>query len=322
MQPQKTFIDWLKFRTKTDHYKILEALKPNFYAGEELRLGAQEQGRDGWTYRRSFYLVDERIGSVDYGGESQRDWVRVDLSGSACRWVKDWYGMSLLVDQLDSAELRRVDIALDVFDGSVNIDSVLREHKAGGFDRGGRRPKERRILSEDQSEGWTVYIGSRDSSRFVRVYGKGWELLDKTGAMGMVRTIPGWRDAVFSWDNGEKSKAGDYVRMEAEFKPSDGFVLPWTMLTTPDQFFAGIGSYFASQVDSRPLLIQSMPSQLFAKLSNESAMYYATMQVGSLLALQLQKRGDTDANRLQIFRELLGDKTPTERLVEAGVLML
>lgn len=30
------------------------------------------------------------LGRVDYGGDSQRGWVRWNLPGKACEWVRDW----------------------------------------------------------------------------------------------------------------------------------------------------------------------------------------------------------------------------------------
>jgi len=80
MTGQKTFIDWFKFRTQSHPLEVFEALKSCFIAGLDcLVLCPEEGGKDGWKTRRQLRFADERIGAIDYGGDSQRGWVRVDM---------------------------------------------------------------------------------------------------------------------------------------------------------------------------------------------------------------------------------------------------
>lgn len=96
------------------------------------------------------------------------------MSGKGCDWVQDWQGFSTINESLPTAELRRVDVALDVVDGSVTHESVLAAYQAMQFKRqtGGRNPKMKKIEGSSACDGRTIYIGARESSRFIRCYEK------------------------------------------------------------------------------------------------------------------------------------------------------
>ena len=170
----KTTVDWLKFRTHKSPFEAFESIRAAFgTVGELLALGDPSKGKDGWLYRRSILLAGEQtIGQIDYGGESQREWIRVDVPGAGCEWVQDWEAMVKGLQALD-AQLRRVDLALTTFDGSVTHERVLKAHQDGLFSSGGRNPKGRVIVGTDPRDGRTFYSGSRDGAKYLRCYEKG-----------------------------------------------------------------------------------------------------------------------------------------------------
>jgi len=89
--PQKTTIDWLRYRTQPAPVEGLDALRPMFGdLGSALRLVHLDRGKDGFRQAAAVSVADMVIGRVDYGGESQRGWVRWNLTGKACEWVRDW----------------------------------------------------------------------------------------------------------------------------------------------------------------------------------------------------------------------------------------
>ena len=151
----KTTVDYLKFRTLSSPFDTLEFVRSAFGSvGELLALGDSEKGKDGWAHRRSIILAgDMAIAHLDYGGESQRGWLRFDMSGSGCEWVQDWGAMVVALGLLESASLRRVDLALTTWDGSVNHDRVVQAHTDGLFSAGGRPPKLRQITGSDPRDG-------------------------------------------------------------------------------------------------------------------------------------------------------------------------
>lgn len=318
MTGQKTFIDWFRFRTKSDCQAIFVALQSCFTAGIDcLVLGPQESGKDGWTLRRTLNFADEYIGAIDYGGDSQRGWARVDINGSGSKWLIPEKAANL-IDVLHEPEIKRLDIALDTFDGSVSKEIAFSQHASGGFDRGGRRPGKE--IYDKYESGFTFYVGSRSSSRYIRIYCKGAELLKncKAADLAFIRSNP---DIEICWDGVHKSTIDKYVRLEVEFKPKDGFIVPWTALTQRDSFFAGVGPYLASMVDASPVRIQGMPSALTAQLSMYASMEHARIGYGKVIKTRLMQLGDTLENRLKIFDELVSDE-PSPRLVALGILSI
>ena len=71
---QKTTVDWLRFRTKTEPHNVLRALQPMFGdLAECMRLKPLERGILGFQQAVEIKVADMTVGRMDYGGESQRD---------------------------------------------------------------------------------------------------------------------------------------------------------------------------------------------------------------------------------------------------------
>lgn len=315
----KTGIDYLKFRCQNTHFQVLEAIRPHFYGeGELLSLGDELPGRDGWKIRRALMLADLQIAWIDYGGDSQRGWLRFDMAGKGCEWVEDWKGLEGLRTALTSAELRRVDVKLDFFDGSVTHDKILEAYQAGAFKRenGGRNPIMKKVETSRVIDGRTVYIGARTSARYIRCYEKGWELVNKAG-------FPeGWKkpDMQLDFKNGlGYINVADYYRVEVEFKAVDDVVVPWTILGDPDAYFAGAATFCQSLVDASPRRPQAVPTDLMPKATLAANMEHCRMAYGGLFRTLLMMYGDTPEVKAKLFDELSGNK-PSERLVREGVL--
>ena len=154
-----------------------------FVTPDLVDLGGSEKGKDGWQHRRPIILGgDEILGYVDYGGESQRGWSRWDMSGAGCSWIQRW---DLLAQSLPSigGELRRVDVALDFFDGEVSHEDVLSAYARGLFKKPhvGRSPKLKRLKRLALLMAGLSTL-ARTSSRFIRCYEKGWELRQSKGS--------------------------------------------------------------------------------------------------------------------------------------------
>jgi Putative phage replication protein RstA len=277
-----------------------------------------EKGVDGWEERRAFYLKGQQpLAWVDYGGESQRGWVRLTVAGSGCDYVADWSGVVELSKSLDACTIRRIDLALDLFDGSASHESVLAAHESGRFKRfeGGRNPKMKKIEGSCRTDGRTVYIGARASSRFIRCYEKGWQLCTKfpeTFKTEDLRVfLPGATDAV---------KVADYYRVELELKAVDGAVIPWDVLTAPDAFFAGGAPYLSDLIGSAPERLPVAP-ELDSVVELESMIQNCRIAYGGLFKAWSAIHGDSDAAKVQLFDEVMAD-VPSDRLLKNGVLLL
>jgi DNA relaxase NicK len=269
----KTTIDWAGFRTKSDPFAILEALKPAFgTCADMLTMVASDKGRDGWLFGKDLMMVDIRLGTIDYGGDAQRDWVRVNLTGTGCEWVQDWLAFRGLGDTLKNAEVRRVDIALTTYKGEVTDSMVVKANDEGRFTTSGRAPDMRSIVSSNPRAGKTRYIGSRaKSDKMLRCYEKGFE---------MIKDLP-------EVERNKITKIGEDLveqiyRVELELKAVTKY-LPWFIFTERDLVFAGAYPFCADLLPGVPhRSMQTLPdfkprSDLQAMLANCKASYGPTI---------------------------------------------
>lgn len=317
MEPlNKTTVDWLRFRTQSDPFKTLEAIRPAFGSVADLvQFGPHQKGKDGWQDRREIVLAGDMVlGAVDYGGESQRGWLRWDMPGGGCEWVQDWAAVAGLVGVLDRAELRRVDLALTTADpGLVSHEKVLAAHAADLFSSGGRSPKARIVTGSEPTDGRTVYVGSRTAHKFIRCYEKGREMMVKAGVPEGVRK----QVEQVEFDGLGMVNVADLYRVEVEFKDVDK-VLAWAMLTDRDAYFAGANPFCASLLPGAPIRrAQGLPD-FGGKLALRVQTEHARRAYGTLIRTLYEVHG---GNAQAVLDLLMADK-PSEKLVRAGVLTM
>lgn len=305
MTATATTIDWLRFRTQADPGQILDGLRPLFGPAGVL-LGLGKHGKGLFGYRHSLPLLlgaGTTVGRIDFGGDSQRGWARVDVPGKGCQWVQEWDAISE-VEALPAAELRRVDIALTTWRGEVTHDRFVKAHQDGKFTTRGRPPNLRTIVNSDPTAGRTCYVGARDADKMVRGYEKGYELASKLRMCGTVTHIDGFR-------------IEDIYRTELELK-AEGTELGFELIEQRDQYFAG--SYpFCKELlpEVEPDILQRRPEkapqrELLAALANCRA------QFGNTLFTALTAyHGDIGA----VWDKVVG-KDHNKHLIEAGVLLV
>lgn len=337
---QKTNIDWFSFRTKDTPDVILSALSD--FCPKQYRL-AMEPRKSGW---RSFekaadlWITDTRfpdedkhsarIGMFVSGGEAVKGWSMASISGAGCAWVDDWgKAMDVCTEQLKSFELKRVDVALDRFDGS-HWHEVDAAWAAGDFcpPGGGKKPKARPIDSRRFEDGRTYYVGSRESAKFYRGYEKGMQILGPQITAAQERENYDITDWIFKHEvridtdeEGEKSAVmfdlKDWWRDEVEFKPVNQ-PLPLDLIENRDQYFAGAYPYLGKvlpTVDAQALITrrERLPQVELAKL-----LEIVRGQYGNTLFTAIHAyHGDIGA----VWSKIVGGKHNKE-LLAAGVLMV
>lgn len=309
MSPQKTSVDWLRFRTQANPLEGLEALKPLFGdMGQHLRLKLGQRGVLGFQQAGQLVIGDLVLGRVDFGGESQRGWVRWDIPGQGCSWVKDWDAIEE-VERLAAADIRRLDVCLTTWDGEVGHDDVVNAHAAGRFygATAGRPPALRQITSSDPRAGRTCEVGKREKAdKFFRGYEKGWEMASKLP--------PSLRDGLVSIDG--HAVEGIYrceVELKAENKP-----IPFEVIERRDQYFAGSYPFLADLlpgVESDILLRRperAAQTELIAALEN------VRIQYGNTLFTAVAAYG---GDIMAVWEKVVGRAHNTS-LLEAGVLLV
>jgi phage replication initiation protein len=297
----RTHVDWLALRTQSEPLNVLGALRGVFGTlGSGVALKHRQRGWQGYRQAADVQVEGMTVGMLAYGGENQRGWVHLSLTGQGCGWITDWDLAQEAIDTLDEVSLRRVDIALDTIGAEVGHDSVLEAYRAGLFTTAGRPPKCQRIETERPEDGRTIYIGSRENDKFFRGYEKGLQLVSGTGSTH-VGSVP----------------AGDLYRCELEIKAKSG-ALPDDLIENRDQYFAGSYPYLQHVLrDIQPVVMQidrrlAAKCELDRRLSNIQAMFGT-----SLFTALTVHHGDIGA----VWAKICGTRH-NDDLVEAGALLV
>jgi phage replication initiation protein len=305
--PQKTTVDWLRFRTQAQPLDGLKALRSMYGdLGPALRLVHLERGKDGFRQGAAVQVADMVIGRVDYGGESQRGWVRWNVTGTGCEWVRDWEAAEDL-EKLPGAEIRRLDVALTTWDREVTHDLVASAHAAGRFSSGGRPPDMQMITSSNERAGRTIYVGNREKSdKFFRAYEKGYEMAGKLP--------PSLRDGLLTIGG---KPVEDIYRCEVELK-AESRPIPWEVIERRDQYFAGSYPFCAEVLPGVEADILMRRPERAPQTDLAVMLEHCRVQYGNALFTALTAyHGDVFA----VWDKIIG-KQHNESLLAAGVLLV
>lgn len=304
MEPQKTTIDYLRFRVQEEPRDVLEAIRPMFGThGPHLKFSHLQRGSMGFQQASQIVIADMPLVRLDFGGDSQRGWVRAEISGKGCEWVQDWDAVES-VEALAEAQIRRLDIALTTWDGEVTHERVVGAHSLGRFNCGGRPPELRQITSSDERAGRTCYVGKRTNDKFFRAYEKGFEMAAKLRTPGIVASIDG-------------HPVEDIYRCELELK-AESRPIGWDVIERRDQYFAGAYPFCADVLPGVEADILMRRKERAPQMDLAAALENCRIQFGPTLYTALRAyHGDMTA----VWDKVIGDHH-AQSLLEAGVLLV
>lgn len=316
----KTTVDWLRFRTKTGPFDVVEALRPLYGSASELvTFDTGHKPKDGWLYAGVLKLAgDITLGRIDYGGESQREWVRVNLTGEGCQWVQDWPAAERLDDVLADAEITRLDLALTTYKGEVNHHMVIAAHQAGKFSSGGRQPHYKIVGGgSDPRAGTTVYVGKREGSdKMLRCYEKGFEILQKVPET-MRRTVTGFANP--TCPDASMANVEDIYRVEVEFKNETKFI-PWFCVNgRRDEAFAGAYPFCAELLGRVSGYRMNTLPDFAPRATLETSLDHCRRAYGPILRAALMAHGGDEQAMLRVMARVMAEQ-PSQALIDAGVL--
>lgn len=323
----RTGIDWWAWRSHAKPAQQAAALAAAF--NRDVQLRPRARGFLGYDESAQIVVGDLDVGVCAWGGDNQKGWSYTSISGQGCQWIDDWDRAQQAADGCPGYELKRVDLALDTFDGSSSFDATLAAYRAGAFcppgTRGGRPPKCEPMKPERYEDSAIIRIGSRSGNKYLRGYEKGKQLL------GPLITAAMQRDPEeFDWGawvthcqpvavGGEVRavQVWDWWRLELELKPSSA-ELPEDVIDRRDQYFAGAYPYLGQVlkgVESEALVMRrERGPQLDLALALENVrQHYGSTLFTALVAYH----GDIGA----VWDRIVGKKL-SQRLVSAGVLMV
>jgi DNA relaxase NicK len=269
--------------------------------GQDLRFKFLERGSMGFQQAAQIVISDMPVARLDYGGDSQRGWVRTELTGKACEWVQDWQAIDA-VKELQDSQIRRLDIALTTWKGEVTHGDVVAAHTNGRFATGGRPPDLQQITSSNPRAGRTCYVGKRTSDKFFRSYEKGFEMASKSRLeLVVVNGCP----------------IEDIYRCELELKAGT-VPLSWDVIERRDQFFAGAYPFGADILPGVEADILMRRKERQPQTDLAVALENCRIQFGPTIYTAMHAyRGDMTA----VWDKVVGD-SHSQQLLEAGVLLV
>lgn len=298
----KTIIDWCGFRVRDTIENVKEALRAAIQC-QNLGVDFLDMGRgfNGFESSHAVLVGGVQAGVVAYGGSFQRGWISVSLTGVGCGFVQDWVHLQRVCGQLPEFEFRRVDIALDILNGSTRYEDAFNAYLAGGFNGSGRRPKHKQVLGEIE-DGRTLYVGVRKGSdKFLRIYEKGRQLAGGRPGLTHIDGVP----------------VEDWLRVEVEFK-AQTCPMPQDVIDCRDQYFAGAYPWLASLLDGVEPLSWRFNPKLQAQVELQKALANIRAQYGDTLHTALEAY---DGDLYRLFSSISSGEH-NKKLVQAGVLTL
>jgi phage replication initiation protein len=298
-----TKIDWLGFRSQAEPRDSVEALRGLFGdLGGSLKATPNKRGWNGFERSDTLSLADMAIGKMAFGGDAMRGWVRVEITGTGCEWVKDWDGCEEHLSGLSKFQTRRVDIALDTYKREVTHETVRDAHASGMFTTCGKPPSMVKIEPSDPYEGRTIYVGKRDQPKFLRAYEKGYQMAQK---------YPGLKITNF-----DGVPIGDLYRLELELK-SKNQDLPVDLIENRDQYFAGAYPYLQAVLQVEPQIFKQSkdkgPQRCLASMLEIMRTQYGNTLFTACAAYD----GDISA----VWNKIVGS-SHNENLLAEGVLLV
>lgn len=234
---QVAFIDWItiSFHVSTinpkyircgqddDEYALMCQSAVMDLAGDIMAIWGKKyaitkQFQKGRNFYQYAFDIGDGLGFVCIGG--QKNTVSITVSGNGCAmackgWEFNLYNF-LKSEKTIRPKITRVDLTHDDINGDyLDIYEIDKLETAGGFHCGGARPTVRHDgnwkYKDPHNNGLTLYIGNRQSGKFLRFYEKGKQL----GEM-----------------------ASKWLRCEVEFKSADR-IIPFDVLLNPSAYFMG-----------------------------------------------------------------------------------
>lgn len=300
----RTKVDWLGFRSKAEPKDAIRAIQAAYGPlGKGIQAKPRKRGWNGYEQAADLSLGEMHVGLLAFGGENQRGWIHADISGRGCQWITDWEEAEFAFAELPAFEPRRVDIALDTFKREATHEKVVAAHRAGLFTTRGKPPSMKRIEPEDPYEGRTVYVGARDSDKYLRGYEKGYEL---------VKDFP--KDLKFT--KIDDVPIEDIYRLELECKAKTR-QLPLDIIQNRDQYFAGAYPYLQTMLDVEPQIFVQRRER-GPQLDLQAALAQIRKQYGTHLFTALAAY---EGNVSAVWDQIVGKKH-NDKLVQAGVLQV
>jgi phage replication initiation protein len=205
--------------------EIVEALGEDFAVSPEIK-GGKDFYKYSFIIERQGYpcgWVGFMAGSNSHSAQAQNQTIHANIEGHACTFAAaGWTDRIADVIDKHEAKITRADLALDLFEGGIDMDALKAEYLAGNFDVRGRRPQTNVKGDWFNGRERSFYVGSRKNGKETNIYEKGDQLFG--------------READSPW-----------IRVELRYGDQNR-VLPSDIFRRPADFFAGASDWHQLQL--------------------------------------------------------------------------
>ena len=228
--------------------EVAAILGPDFTVSD-----TTEKGHDFYHRRWPIYYNDTECGWIGFGASDtsprqarQAQTIHCNLYGLACTFARPGWRqqMAQKIDEWN-ANITRIDLALDFFDGKPGgLDGVIDGYKAGEWDNRGQRPKCSGAGDWVNKRARSFYVGSREAGKQTNVYEKGHQMYGDESGNPWIRY---------------ELRLGNKLRD-----------LPSETLTDPDAFFAGGSPALAQALELAKTDVQPQAVPVRERLQSET----------------------------------------------------
>ena len=225
--------DWLSFTSSIDS---VDSIKSLLGLSHVTWLDCQTSF-NGYMYRIVFNNISICYGvPKNVGGEYHKETVLVNMSGQGCRAYEtystccDWHTLfAVLLSDTENYNITRLDVAYDDFSGVLDIPLIVDQIRLKNVVTKFNRAKlEEGLLGATGED--TLYIGSRQSDLYMRIY-------NKAAERNRSDEIPHWVrwEVVF-----KKERALNFIRRYHEYdcnigKVFSGVICNYIRFVTPSE---------------------------------------------------------------------------------------
>lgn len=219
------------------------------------------KGHDFYRFRWSIHRFGCEVGWIGFlsSGDSPRqqaqaNTIHANIYGSACTFASHGWNHRIadIVDSHD-AKLTRADLALDFFDGGIDMEQIKTDYLAGLMDSGGKRLKCNVVGDWPNGKERSFYIGSKEAGKQTNIYEKGHQIF---GAESL----------------------SEWVRIELRYG-NKLRVLPSDLLRRPGDFFSGASDWHASSLARCVEVFAPAPVKTISRLATETVQAEVTRNV-------------------------------------------
>jgi len=157
-------LDWLAFTYKEDTHEAAEWIRLHASSTESLSATPRNGYTDAYTAKNGI-VVQWNPNRAEMG-------YHVVIAGSAIRyiWEHDELDQKTLLRSVvnSGASITRLDLAKDAQDVEIDLDAIYEAMEGGRYTGTARKFSQ----MHSKNGGNTVYVGSRQSEKFIRIYDK------------------------------------------------------------------------------------------------------------------------------------------------------